>query len=56
MITGDRGLCGSYNTQIIKKAEARAAKIEEQGVEVELILVGDKGQQYFSKRNILTHS
>merc|ERR1719395_123669 len=40
VITGDRGLCGSYN----------AAELKEQGVDVELILVGNKGGTYFKKR------
>merc|ERR1719217_827252 len=50
VITGDRGLCGSYNAAAIKKTEARIAELKEQGVEVELILVGNKGGTYFKKR------
>merc|ERR1719428_2244606 len=42
VITGDRGLCGSYNAAAIKKAEARIAELKEQGVAVELILIGNK--------------
>merc|ERR1711990_405621 len=34
----------------IKKAEARIAELKAQGVEVELILVGNKGGTYFKKR------
>ena len=49
-ITGDRGLCGSYNAAAIKKTEARIAELKEQGVAVELILVGNKGGTYFKKR------
>ena len=30
VITGDRGLCGSYNAAAIKKAEARIAELKEQ--------------------------
>merc|ERR1719171_2393978 len=50
VITGDRGLCGSYNAAAIKKTEARIAELKEQGVDVELILVGNKGGTYFKKR------
>merc|ERR1719171_3496146 len=50
VITGDRGLCGSYNAVAIKKTEARIAELKEQGVEAELILVGNKGGTYFKKR------
>ncbi|NQS99419.1 MAG: ATP synthase F1 subunit gamma [candidate division Zixibacteria bacterium] len=44
IVTGDRGLCGSFNSNIIRKAEAAM-----QGGE-ELILVGKKGVEYFGKR------
>lgn len=50
LITGDRGLCGGYNSQIIKAATRRIAKLTEQGIEAELVLVGRKGQQWFQKR------
>jgi len=50
VITGDRGLCGSYNAAAIKKTEARIAELKAQGVEVELVLIGNKGGTYFKKR------
>jgi len=50
VITGDRGLCGSYNAAAIKKAETRIAELKEQGVEVELVTIGNKGSTYFKKR------
>merc|ERR1712203_1149141 len=36
--------------QIIKKAENRVAELKAQGVEVELITIGNKASQYFKKR------
>merc|ERR1719238_2061865 len=50
VITGDRGLCGSYNAAAIKKTEARIAELRAQDIEVELIVVGNKGCTYFKKR------
>merc|ERR1719484_448278 len=50
VITGDRGLCGAYNAAAIKKAEARIAELKAQDIEVELILIGNKGGTYFKKR------
>merc|ERR1719327_1037193 len=50
VITGDRGLCGSYNSAAIKKTETRIAELKAQGVDVELITVGNKGIQYFGRR------
>jgi len=49
-ITGDRGLCGAYNSAAIKNTEARIKALQEQGVEVELILIGNKGSTYFKRR------
>ena len=51
-ISGDRGLCGSYNNYVIKKTEARKAELEAQGIEVKLILVGTKMSAYFKRREI----
>jgi len=50
VVTGDRGLCGGYNAQMIKKAEGRIAELTGQGVDVELVTVGNKGSTYFKKR------
>merc|ERR1719171_1728849 len=49
-VTGDRGLCGGYNAQAIKKTEQRIKTLTDQGIEVELICVGNKGIKYFTKR------
>merc|ERR1719161_604043 len=49
-ITGDRGLCGGYNAQAIKMTETRIAQLKEQGIEVELVTVGNKGSSYFKRR------
>jgi F-type H+-transporting ATPase subunit gamma len=50
VITGDRGLCGGYNSFMIKKAEARFNELKKNGVEADLILVGKKGIAYFERR------
>jgi len=49
-ITGDRGLCGAYNSAAIKQTEARIRTLKEQGIEVELVLIGNKGSTYFKRR------
>lgn len=50
VITGDRGLCGGYNSFMIRKAEARFAELKEQGIETDMILIGKKGITYFERR------
>lgn len=55
VVTGDRGLCGAYNSNIIRRAEERARELEAEGIEVSFALVGRKANQYFKRRgaNIL---
>jgi len=50
VITGDRGLCGGYNSFMIKKAEARFNELKAQGIECDMVLVGKKGIAYFDRR------
>jgi F-type H+-transporting ATPase subunit gamma len=49
-MTSDRGLCGGFNTNLIKATERfMAAKVRE-GKEVTLIPVGRKGRDFFRKK------
>jgi len=50
VVTGDRGLCGGYNSYMIKKAEARYKELTGQGIDVDMVLIGQKGIQYFQRR------
>jgi len=50
VITGDRGLCGGYNSFMIKKAEARFKELKAQGIDCDMILIGKKGSEYFKRR------
>lgn len=51
VVSGDRGLCGAYNTNVIRRAEQRAQELKEQGLAYAFILIGRKAVQYFSRRN-----
>ncbi|KAL1295168.1 hypothetical protein HN51_056032 [Arachis hypogaea] len=48
--TGDRGLCGGFNNNIIKKAEERIAELKDLGLDYTIISVGKKGNSYFLRR------
>jgi F-type H+-transporting ATPase subunit gamma len=48
VITADRGLCGSFNTNAIKAASTFI--VENPGREVALGLVGRRGRDYFARR------
>ncbi len=43
VMTSDRGLCGGFNTNIIKKAKSYFQKILEEGKSLKIITVGSKG-------------
>ena len=50
-VTGDRGLCGGYNANIIKRTEQRTAELRGQGYNVDLVLIGRKAITYFQNRS-----
>lgn len=49
VFTSDRGLCGSYNTNVIRQAVRRLRETSEQ--ELKLVLVGKKGDDYFRRQS-----
>ncbi len=49
-VSGDRGLCGAYNANIIKMVEERTQELQTQNIEYDLHLVGRKANQYFKRR------
>ena len=53
VVTADRGLCGSFNTNVIKGASQFIA--ENPGRQVSLGLVGRRGRDYFAKRGFEVH-
>jgi F-type H+-transporting ATPase subunit gamma len=50
VISGDRGLCGGYNTNVIRRAENRAKELKAEGVDYTFVIVGRKAEQYFRRR------
>ncbi|MDX1775950.1 MAG: ATP synthase F1 subunit gamma [Desulfobulbales bacterium] len=49
IVTSDRGLCGSFNSNIFKETEKLIARYESEGKKVTLVCVGKKGNAYFRK-------
>ena len=43
VMTADRGLCGGFNSNIIKKAKSYFQKLSDSGKELKIITVGSKG-------------
>ncbi|MFN8576451.1 MAG: ATP synthase F1 subunit gamma [Candidatus Sericytochromatia bacterium] len=52
IITSDKGLCGSYNSGLIRFANAEIKKFEEQGYKVKVWLVGNKSFGAYKYTNI----
>jgi len=50
LITADKGLCGAFNSNLIRETEKAISRFHKEGKEVELICVGKKGITYFQKR------
>ncbi|MBK9001710.1 MAG: ATP synthase F1 subunit gamma [Myxococcales bacterium] len=51
VITSDRGLCGAFNTNILRLAERQWREREAQGQKVQIAVIGRKGRDYFKRRN-----
>ena len=49
-MTSDRGLCGGFNTNLIKATERFIKDKSQEGKEISLISVGRKGRDYFRKK------
>jgi F-type H+-transporting ATPase subunit gamma len=49
-MTSDRGLCGGFNTNLIKATERFMKDKSQEGKEISLINVGRKGRDYFRKK------
>ncbi|WP_310570769.1 ATP synthase F1 subunit gamma [Gemmatimonas sp.] len=47
VLTANRGLCGAFNTNLLREARARLAELEGKDVSVELHIVGRKGIGFF---------
>ena len=49
LITADKGLCGAFNTNLIKAAQAFIN--ENPGKQIEIVAVGRKGRDFFRRRH-----
>jgi F-type H+-transporting ATPase subunit gamma len=49
-VAGDRGLCGGYNTTVIRTVEREMARLKAEGTQTRLITVGKKATGYFRFR------
>ena len=52
VVTADRGLCGAYNSSILRAAEGEMDEHGELGRDSAVYVVGRKGESYFRYRNL----
>jgi len=55
VLTSDRGLCGAFNTNILKAAINHTSKLQKEGFELIVSAVGRKARDYYKRRNIPLH-
>jgi len=52
VVTSDRGLCGAFNTNILKAAQSDIDDYKKEGFEVSISTVGKKARDYFKRKDI----
>jgi F-type H+-transporting ATPase subunit gamma len=52
MISADRGLCGAFNTNILKAAQNHINHLKKEGFEISISTIGKKSVDYFKRREI----
>lgn len=52
LVTSDRGLCGSYNTNLITLAQRWMRQQEADGRKPQLTIIGRKGRDFFRRRKV----
>ena len=53
VVTSDRGLCGSFNANILKMADKARVRLEGEGKKVSVVGVGKKARNHYRKAGIL---
>lgn len=49
-VSADRGLCGSFNSNVVRTTTQRIEHYQESGADVTLICIGRRGQEHFARR------
>lgn len=55
VVTSDRGLCGAFNTNIIRQTEQFIRENQDQLDSIDLAFIGRKAHDYFKRRNTVSH-
>ena len=52
VMTSDRGLCGSFNSNTFRRLESMKKEFQKEGKEVSVITIGRKAKEYWKNRDI----
>jgi len=52
VMTSDRGLCGAFNTNVVKAATKHIVSLKAEGFDVSISSVGKKAKDYLKRRNV----
>ena len=52
VMTSDRGLCGSFNSNTFRRLESMRKKLEKEGKDVSVVTIGRKAKEYCKNRNV----
>lgn len=52
VLTSDRGLCGAFNSNILRAASKHISNMKKEGFEVNVSAIGRKAVDYFKRRNV----
>ncbi|MBF0445078.1 MAG: F0F1 ATP synthase subunit gamma [Magnetococcales bacterium] len=50
IFTADRGLCGSFNSGVIRSVRSRVVALQNQGMDVSLVCIGTKGRDVLKRQ------
>lgn len=50
VLSGDRGLCGAFNTNVSKAADRTSKQKRDEGADVQIATIGKKGRDYLVRR------
>jgi F-type H+-transporting ATPase subunit gamma len=49
VVTSDKGLCGGLNTNLLRLVTARLKELDEHGIKVQAVAIGNKGLGFFNR-------
>jgi F-type H+-transporting ATPase subunit gamma len=54
VLTGDKGLCGAFNSNILREATKLTGELGSEGFDLSITSIGRKARDYFKRRNVET--